>query len=479
MAEENLRKIKIAVIREEYVEITKHLCGTVPGKDGEEIKTKLYPHILAIILNQFVFWTKGLKEFDDLLTEEENLLQDKNLSEIKRFGWIFKKASDLKDAIMVDISEVSIRTYIKALVDGGFLSQRNNPKHKWDRVLQYRVNLNHVHWSIIENGFPGGIPLPDYTYISKGRNLNDLGSENNGKVSNLNDLGAIHKNKDKEEYKEDSLLHKERLSPESRKSVDEKENKQPELLPEAVKVFAYWNDLGSPLTKHIVPAQSNNWKQTKIYKQASEAIKKELKRGHTLQQILDSIYYYYNMLTLSDEYKLSPAIPGHNVDLAAFFKFDRSWKESFSDNNIAKSIDGWFWECVRGEEYLNNKYRRFGGTKTAVEDKHPQVTEKLKKAWGKEGYQNSNPQDENNFRKAANRFVDFIDEHWKRFEDYGWPMGQRLDKPQSVVHHIIKAIEWSTRDNEDLAITTSWLCSDTTFKYRLPDYFYDQGLFKN
>ena len=40
----------------------------------------------------------------------------------------------------------------------GYISKRNNPKYKWDRTLQYRVNLVNIAKDLKKNGYP----LSDY-----------------------------------------------------------------------------------------------------------------------------------------------------------------------------------------------------------------------------------------------------------------------------------------------------------------------------
>lgn len=63
------------------------------------------------------------------------------LCDTYEFGWIYKKAGDLKWEIMSDLTEPSIRRKIAELVSAEYLWKRQNPKYKWDKTLQYRVNL--------------------------------------------------------------------------------------------------------------------------------------------------------------------------------------------------------------------------------------------------------------------------------------------------------------------------------------------------
>lgn len=47
----------------------------------------------------------------------------------------------------------NMRLHIKKLEKLGFISERTNPKYKWDRTKQYRVNLNEIFASLAEQGY--------------------------------------------------------------------------------------------------------------------------------------------------------------------------------------------------------------------------------------------------------------------------------------------------------------------------------------
>lgn len=52
----------------------------------------------------------------------------------------------------------TILRHVKFLVEKGWLDERNNPVHKWDRTKQYRVNLLKIHEDLMEIGYT----LQDY-----------------------------------------------------------------------------------------------------------------------------------------------------------------------------------------------------------------------------------------------------------------------------------------------------------------------------
>lgn len=119
-----MKKLKRAVIKEEYVAIT-----------GD--------YVAAIILNQFIYWVDRMKTVDEYIEQENQRAKANgktNNIELSR-GWIYKTAEELNDELMLGVSANTIRKYIKVLLDKGFLHERRNPAHKWDRTLQYRVDL--------------------------------------------------------------------------------------------------------------------------------------------------------------------------------------------------------------------------------------------------------------------------------------------------------------------------------------------------
>lgn len=131
----NINKIKKAVIREDLLSIV--------GNYKE-----------AIILNQFLYWSERVDDADKLI-EKENEIARKN-GEPEReplYGWMYKTAEELSEETMLGLSAVQMRRYIKALVDRGFVYERQNPKYKWDRTMQYRINLVAIAKALKTNGY--------------------------------------------------------------------------------------------------------------------------------------------------------------------------------------------------------------------------------------------------------------------------------------------------------------------------------------
>lgn len=133
-------KIKKAVIREDLLSITND-------------------YRKAIILNQFIYWSERVSDADKFIKKENEIAKSNGEEERELFyGWIYKTAEELADEVMLGLSASQIRRYISDLVDMGYISKRNNPKYKWDRTLQYRVNLVNIAKDLKKNGYP----LSDY-----------------------------------------------------------------------------------------------------------------------------------------------------------------------------------------------------------------------------------------------------------------------------------------------------------------------------
>ncbi len=136
-------KLKKVVIKEEMVALT-----------GDYIK--------AILLNQFIYWSERVNDFDLFLDEEKQRAEEegKGLDIQKRRGWIYKSAEELSEETMLGLSPRTIRNHIKPLVDNGWLDERNNPKYRWDRTKQYRVDIVQVQLDLQMLGYAlEGYPL--------------------------------------------------------------------------------------------------------------------------------------------------------------------------------------------------------------------------------------------------------------------------------------------------------------------------------
>ena len=109
----------------------------------------------AIILNQFIYWIERMKDTDRYILEEKERASKEQLevSIDESNGWIYKTAEELNEELMVGMSKATIGKYINQLVEAGYLAKTNNPKYKWDKTLQYRVDLVKVQKDLAKLGY--------------------------------------------------------------------------------------------------------------------------------------------------------------------------------------------------------------------------------------------------------------------------------------------------------------------------------------
>ncbi|MGR5979057.1 hypothetical protein ACT7DJ_15530 [Bacillus cereus] len=109
----------------------------------------------AILLNQLIYWSERVKDYDQFITEEKkrarmamNIEEKKRaelLKEIKlSHGWIYKTAEDLSSETMLNMSKSSIGRHLEHLLDKGWLERRKNPHWKGDNTYQYRVDILNI-----------------------------------------------------------------------------------------------------------------------------------------------------------------------------------------------------------------------------------------------------------------------------------------------------------------------------------------------
>ena len=137
------RKLKRVVIKEELVALT--------GKVD-----------YAIVLQQFIYWSERVKDVDQYLKEEikrqrqfsdGSIESPADIKENLSKGWIYKTSEQMKEECMFEKSIATMDRIIKFLVDNKWLDRRNNPKYKWDKTYQYRVNLLQIQRDLIKFGY--------------------------------------------------------------------------------------------------------------------------------------------------------------------------------------------------------------------------------------------------------------------------------------------------------------------------------------
>lgn len=176
-----MKKLKRVVIKEELVALTGDFRP-------------------ALILNQFIYWSERMFDTDKYIREEKEraLKSDMDVKISESKGWIYKKAEELNDELMIGMSNPTIRKYIGQLVKSGYLHERKNPAHSWDKTMQYRVDLFKVQYDLGKLGMSleGYSLLPNVTIedIEDTKNDNKKDSSAPTEEPNNNDSRESHKN---------------------------------------------------------------------------------------------------------------------------------------------------------------------------------------------------------------------------------------------------------------------------------------------
>lgn len=125
---------KRVVIKEELVELTGNFT-------------------LAITLNQLLYWSLRVRDKDKFIHEEVSY-NSTNTERNMQYGWIYKTSEELSQEIMIG-SQTTVRRYLKDLVASEFIFERRNPnpKYKYDKTFQYRVNLNKIKKDLNSKGY--------------------------------------------------------------------------------------------------------------------------------------------------------------------------------------------------------------------------------------------------------------------------------------------------------------------------------------
>ena len=204
--EDKTEKLKRAVIKEEFVALTSNV-------------------IQALILNQFLYWTDRLRDLNKFIKEEnerainEGKLENIFENESFKHGWIYKSAKELNEELMLSIHSNTLNRHLKSLVEKGFLEQRHNPKYKWDRTWQYRVNIPKIKLELKKLGYV----LQGYKFIEEIKE-----SEN----ANLQNEKSIHQNSEwmhqNNELKQQNTKSKHQNS----KSIHQRSETIPEITTE-------------------------------------------------------------------------------------------------------------------------------------------------------------------------------------------------------------------------------------------------------
>ena len=121
---------KVSLIRREFVELTNN-------------------PLMAAVLNQLVYWSQRVADFDLFWEEESSSINTSS----HQHGWFYNSASELLEETMIRVTPITMRRYLNFLMEQGWIQTRVNPRYKWDRTIQYHVNLRKLYADLQSLGF--------------------------------------------------------------------------------------------------------------------------------------------------------------------------------------------------------------------------------------------------------------------------------------------------------------------------------------
>lgn len=177
---------RVVVIREEFIALTGN-------------------PLIAAVLNQLVYWSGRVANFELFLQEEKG--SPPNCRSDRRHGWFYKSSQELIEETMLCVTPATLRKYLNILEERGWIETRTNPQNKWDKTTQYRVNLRKLSHDLQMHGYflprflkQAFLPNPqkdDFEEENKNKDVKSVTfyREENNESSNSND--AIFEDQEK------------------------------------------------------------------------------------------------------------------------------------------------------------------------------------------------------------------------------------------------------------------------------------------
>jgi len=108
----------------------------------------------ALVLGQMLYWTKTLDTVNNWIFEENKRLAESELPQHEyNYGWIYKSAREMREDLMCAFSEDAIQRAFSTLVTKGVFMTRSNPRVRYDRTLQYRIDLVFLRRLLKDRGY--------------------------------------------------------------------------------------------------------------------------------------------------------------------------------------------------------------------------------------------------------------------------------------------------------------------------------------
>ncbi len=240
---------------------------------------------LAIVLNQMIYWSERVADYDKFIKEEKERLKAENIDSENislQNGWIYKKADELAEECMITSSEATMRRYLDKLVEKGWLSKRNNPKYRWDKTFQYRVELHKIQIDLNQLGFA----LDGYAHV-----LND-DSKNQIDDSNFQNDDSKNQNESSNFHFDAPNFHDERAIPEITSEITSelKKEVEEEATTQSSNAYLFFEDNGfgtiSPFVRDKIEYWENGMSTELVIKAMEIAVESGVRTWKYVEAVL-------------------------------------------------------------------------------------------------------------------------------------------------------------------------------------------------
>lgn len=147
------KRARFSVLREEYLAIT--------GSYAQ-----------SVVLDQMIVWARTTDRLQLLIENNKYILTDEDGTDITKedLRWTYKSAKELSAETL--LTEKQCRDGLQELTKKGYLERRRNPKIKWDKTFQYKINYENVINAVLQMGF--GIEALKLSVLSIEQNVTPM-----------------------------------------------------------------------------------------------------------------------------------------------------------------------------------------------------------------------------------------------------------------------------------------------------------------
>ena len=455
------QKLRRSVIKEEFIKLTDNLTA-------------------AVILNQLLYWTDKVKDFDKLLTEIQNN-QDPQKEKLPLLhGWIYKSSEELTKETLLHCSNDTILRGVTLLIEKRYIEKRANPDIKWDKTSQYRVNLLFINQELKKHGFNG---LEGYKFSDKITTMEDgiIVTQNVSSITQNASSNQAKCDSNNIDCNKDSF--KETFSKEKVCALRAKETSGAVVNRTRSKTKDFVPSLQNPTivmpeeSKNVYTAIVDHWNSKKglvKHKGGTKRYDEIIRLLHkfstgaffaTQEQFKGKKFKRKDFVKSIDQFALAATHPGYEAAEGSSYKeylrkmpFNIFIYNSHSQNGDQSLFLKYF---ENDAKLLTDKY---------LKDENPELTQAIMDEYQRQQLGTKDEiKSKGPFVKAAKRLGAFLEANKTRL------MPGRDLSDENIARWLVTAVTNASRGK---AVPAAFLASDLTYEQILPIFFQNEAIFK-